>query len=438
VPARRSDSPNGSSSPEQVPEEAPSSPTLSSVDASKRRSSRGMSGSFKVEPALVQARQQQIVSAPSPTTSPIMGRATSPAVKGLAPLQLDSSSPKLSERAARDFVDFDREYTAQESQRTREARTKELKKFSEELETKKIGSPTLKPTNPPPPTEKPPTPGEPKIKLNPFAKEFKPGSSILAAITPVDGKKVQSTGPQLGPVVQQPSATSPYGAPAPGGMYIAAPPPAQMGYYGGPVSVVPAGVAPPYGPPGVQPSIFLERPPFIDTRTSVTSLYSNRMRNKLRNRSATAAASSTPASPASGASSGGSETWNDTGAGKRRQSYRDKEPAFASSSGPQGQPTSAPVMIGSPTLVAMSAPVGIPGGQPSQGGYYYQTAPYGYVEYGYPAMSPPTQPGSMYAAYGGYPAQGYSSSPPQHMRGNPGTSPKHSGYGGYSGGYPQR
>eukprot|EP00029_Vermamoeba_vermiformis_P014194 TRINITY_DN9318_c0_g1_i2.p1 TRINITY_DN9318_c0_g1~~TRINITY_DN9318_c0_g1_i2.p1 ORF type:complete len:827 (-),score=349.73 TRINITY_DN9318_c0_g1_i2:54-2534(-) len=117
-------------------------------------------------------------------TSPKLNARTSPLIsdpKAVSALNLQPASPKMSEKALQDFVNF----SLKEKGKTerREQTLQEFKKFSTELAQKKSFQTRVKPSEDkksaaPAPTPTP-APARPKLKLNPNAQEFKPLAATL-------------------------------------------------------------------------------------------------------------------------------------------------------------------------------------------------------------------------------------------------------------------
>lgn len=367
VPARRSDSPaapNGKAD-SSVPDEgtssprAPSSPTLSG-----RRGSRGAK-----DPSIVLARQQELTST-SPAASPKV-KPQSPTVSSkLASLQLDSSSPRVHERHAEELAQLAAQAGSPSTQR-REHDIASFKKFSTAIDTK-IDSKAKKEGD-----------DDAGAKLNPNAKEFKPGMSIMSLIS---GGKPKSAAPSSGPQIVNMTQPAPVAA-----MSYNASQAYGMG------ATMPTNAA--YGLTPAPLNSFFDRPTYADTSSSISVAYSSAVKNRLK-------------TPRTGASTRspvfvGSETWADPGAPPRRASYKEPAPAIVA----------VPV-----EPVAPQQPYG----------YYSQ----GY-EYAYPVQPMYTNaymPGAYgYQYSGGFPAQGYPASPPQNRAApQPGGSPV-----AYAGGYAQ-
>jgi hypothetical protein len=119
-------------------------------------------------------------------TSPKLNARTSPLIgdpKAVSALNLQPASPKMSEKALQDFVNF----SLKEKSKTerREQTLQEFKKFSTELAQKKsfLGETRVKPVeekkSAPTATTPAPAPARPKLRLNPNAQEFKPLAATL-------------------------------------------------------------------------------------------------------------------------------------------------------------------------------------------------------------------------------------------------------------------
>jgi hypothetical protein len=364
VPARRPDgsgpqsgkpstegSDDGSSSPV-----APSSPTLSG-----RRSSRGAK-----DPSIVLARQQEITST-SPSSSPKLKPQSPTLPAKLASLQLDSSSPRIHERHVEELAQL----AAPPAAQRREHDIASLKKFSAAIDTK-IDS------------KKKESDDDASGKMNPNAKEFKPGMSIMSILGGGNKKASPSTGPQI---VNNPAAQV--------GMNYSAP------FMGGSLSSV-GGTSTQYGSNIVAapPNSFFDRPAYADS-TPLAASYAAAVRNRLKG----ARTSSSTRIP----SLVGAETWADPGAPPmRRASYRDPSPAI-------------PAVESSPTQqVAYSS------------GYYSGGYDYAYVPQVYPGNF--VAPGYGYQYSGQYVAspQTFPASPPQARPHAAGSPVAHTSPGAYS------
>lgn len=353
VPARRADSPSSGKDSAQADDGAsspvaPGSPTLPG-----RRGSRGK------DLPIVLARQHEFANG-SPVASPKTKPQSPTITSKLASLQLDSSSPRVGGKHAEELA-----LLATQPSVGREEQTNSLKSFSASLGPKLDAK------------KKDDDAG----KMNPNAKEFKPGMSILSLLE--GGKKTAAVG--AAPVASTPMV------------------------YGSTPFISGQPVAAAYPPAALTPApsnSFFDRPVYADV-SPIASTLANAVRGRLKS----------PRTPASSRSPSlaGSESWVDPGLPPpRRASFADPAPALPP--------------------VEMVAPQ-----QPAYAGYYpaydagfyamQQAYPYGYGYVGpqqfyggpYHASPPPGRP------QGPAPANSYAQLPAhQGKRG-----PAYPGGGGY-------